>query len=49
MVVLGCFRLTPVRAGLKLSLGGPPKQYDFRNFLMSQECAEMAQTAANLA
>jgi hypothetical protein len=47
-VVLGWFRLTPARAGLKLSLGGLHKQNDLRNFLMSEECAEMAQMVANL-
>jgi hypothetical protein len=26
-----------------------PKQYDLRNFLMSEQCAEMAQVVANLA
>jgi hypothetical protein len=27
----------------------PPQRDDFRDFLMSQECAEMALVAANLA
>jgi hypothetical protein len=32
-----------------MKVGLVPKQYDFRNFLMSQECAAMALMAANLA
>ena len=49
---VGTPRLAPAFSTISHSLtcsARIPKQYNFRNFLMSEECADMARMAANLA